>query len=86
MTFILELHTLKEEYCQKYSMKCIYSTSQMLKLSLTLYTFNTTGLVAVSGIVHTGGESLWDRLRDVQEWIAILFENAIKTAEVDIEV
>ena len=32
--------------CQKYSMKCIYSTSQMSKLSLTLCTFSVTSLVA----------------------------------------
>ena len=31
---------------QEYSMKCIYSISYMLKLSLTLYTFDITGLVA----------------------------------------
>ena len=32
--------------CQEYSMKYIYSTSQMSKLSLTLHTFSITGLVA----------------------------------------
>ena len=32
--------------CQKYSMKCISSTSQMSKLSLILRTFSVTGLVA----------------------------------------
>jgi len=32
--------------CQKYSMKYIYSTSQMSKLSLTLHTFSVTGSVA----------------------------------------
>ena len=58
----------------------------MSKLSLTLYTFNATSLVAVSGIVHTRGESLWDGLGDVWEWIVILFENTVKTVEVDIEV
>ena len=31
---------------QEYSMKCIYSIGYMLKLSLTLYTFDITGLVA----------------------------------------
>ena len=39
-------HALKGEYCQEYSMKYIYSTSQMSKLSLTLHTFSITGLVA----------------------------------------
>jgi len=33
-------------YCQEYSMKYIYSTSQILKLSLILYTFSITGSVA----------------------------------------
>ena len=33
-------------YCQKYNIKCIYSTSQMSKLSLTLHTFSVTGSVA----------------------------------------
>jgi len=33
-------------YCQEYSMKYIYSTSQMSKLSLTLHTFSITGSVA----------------------------------------
>ena len=37
---------LKQSYCQEYSMKYIYSTSQMSKLSLTLCTFSITGLVA----------------------------------------
>ena len=32
--------------CQEYSMKYIYSTSQMSKLSLTLCTFSVTGSVA----------------------------------------
>jgi len=32
--------------CQEYSMKYIYSTSQMSKLSLTLRTFSITGSVA----------------------------------------
>ena len=32
--------------CQEYSMKCIYSTSQMSKLSLILCTFSVTGSVA----------------------------------------
>ena len=32
--------------CQEYSMKYIYSTSQMSKLSLTLCTFSITGSVA----------------------------------------
>jgi len=32
--------------CQEYSMKYIYSTSQMSKLSLTLRTFSVTGSVA----------------------------------------
>ena len=32
--------------CQKYSIKYIYSTSQMSKLSLTLCTFSVTGSVA----------------------------------------
>ena len=32
--------------CQEYSMKYIYSTSQMSKLSLTLHTFSVTGSVA----------------------------------------
>ena len=31
---------------QRYSMKYIYSTSQILKLSLTLYTFSITDSVA----------------------------------------
>ena len=35
-----------QDYCQKYSMKYIYSTSQMSKLSLTLHTFSVTGSVA----------------------------------------
>jgi len=33
---------------QKYSIKYIYSTSQILKLSLILCTFNITGLVIIS--------------------------------------
>ena len=33
-------------YHQEYSMKYIYSTSQISKLSLTLYTFSITGSVA----------------------------------------
>jgi len=32
--------------CQKYSIKYIYSTSQILKLSLILYTFSITSSVA----------------------------------------
>ena len=40
-------HALKGEYCQEYSMKYIYSTSQISKLSLTLCTFSVTGSVAV---------------------------------------
>jgi len=32
--------------CQEYSIKYIYSTSQMLKLSLTLHTLSITGLLA----------------------------------------
>ena len=39
-------YALKERYYQKYSIKYIYSTSQMLKLSLILHTFSVTGLVA----------------------------------------
>ena len=35
----------KWEHCQKYSMKYIYSTSQMSKLSLILCTFSVTGSV-----------------------------------------
>ena len=35
-----------QDYCQEYSMKYIYSTSQMSKLSLTLHTFSITGSVA----------------------------------------
>ena len=35
-----------QDYCQEYSMKYIYSTSQMSKLSLTLHTFSVTGSVA----------------------------------------
>ena len=37
---------LEKVNCQEYSMKYIYSTSQMSKLSLTLCTFNVTGSVA----------------------------------------
>ena len=46
ITFMWGPHALKEEYCQEYSMEYIYSTSQMLKLSLTLHTFSVTGSVA----------------------------------------
>ena len=35
-----------QDYCQEYSMKYIYSTSQMSKLSLTLHTFSVTSSVA----------------------------------------
>ena len=38
--------------CQEYSMKYIYSTSQMSKLSLILCTFSITGSVA--GLFLTG--------------------------------
>ena len=34
------------EWCQKYSMKCIYNTSQISKLSLILHTFRITSSVA----------------------------------------
>ena len=46
ITSMWELYALKGGYCQKYSMKYIYSTSQMSKLSLILYTFSITSLVA----------------------------------------
>ena len=46
ITFMWELHALKGGYCQEYSIKYIYSTSQMSKLSLTLCTFSVTGSVA----------------------------------------
>ena len=39
------LNTLVLSQCQEYSMKCIYSTSQISKLSLTLHTFNITSSV-----------------------------------------
>ena len=38
--------TLNGILCQEYSMKYIYSTSQISKLSLTLHTFSVTGSVA----------------------------------------
>ena len=41
-----ESQVLKGRYCQEYSIKYIYSTSQMSKLSLTLHTFSITGSVA----------------------------------------
>jgi len=41
-----EPHTLKGGYCQEYSIKYIYSTSQISKLSLTLCTFSITDSVA----------------------------------------
>ena len=37
---------------QKYSIKCIYSIDYMLKLSLILYTFNITGLVANLSLIE----------------------------------
>jgi len=49
----------KYESCQEYSMKYIYSTSQMSKLSLTLYTFSVTSSVA--------GLFLTDQLENMKE-------------------
>ena len=40
------MSTVVELSCQEYSMKYIYSTSQVSKLSLILYTFSITGSVA----------------------------------------
>ena len=40
------MSTVVELSCQEYSMKYIYNTSQMSKLSMTLCTFNVTGSVA----------------------------------------
>ena len=46
ITFMWRPHILKGGYYQEYSMKYIYSTSQMSKLSLTLCTFSINSLVA----------------------------------------
>jgi len=43
---MLQMNWMPKPTCQKYSMKYIYSTSQISKLSLTLCTFSITGLVA----------------------------------------
>jgi len=45
LSIILTLSPL-QDFSSLYSMKYIYSTSQMSKLSLTLHTFSITGLVA----------------------------------------
>jgi len=43
---IVEEKEKERDECQEYSIKYIYSTSQMSKLSLTLCTFSITGPVA----------------------------------------
>jgi len=47
--FFLQIPSLSElkivDFYQEYSTKYIYSTSQISKLSLTLYTFSVTSLV-----------------------------------------
>ena len=48
----MTLYTLKERYYQKYSIKYIYNTSQILKLSLILHTFSITGLVASLFLIY----------------------------------
>ena len=49
MSYLLVV--MLELNCQEYSMKYTYSTSQMSKLSLTLYTFSITG--SVNGLFLT---------------------------------
>ena len=48
----MTLYALKERYYQKYSIKYIYNTSQILKLSLILHTFSITGLVASLFLIY----------------------------------
>ena len=47
-------------HCQKYSIKYIYSTSQISKLSLTLHTFSITGSVAGLFLTSMSNYSITD--------------------------
>ena len=76
---------MEDHRCQEYSMKYIYSTGQMSKLSLTLCTFNITGLVA--GLFLTTehyrrvGEYRKGELNNIFGWLEI-FVYSSKGSEV----